>query len=125
MLRGLVSIELGGGDRKSKTLPFYRVGLGLDAIQPQEDQAGAQSRPLVAIQKRMIPAEVEEIGGGHLRQIGKRRITADGDLRRRHGRLQQRRLAQAMRADVARKQAAAQGLVTGLADSFSEALRSF
>jgi len=37
LLRGLVSIELGGGDRKSQALPFHRIRLRFDAIEAKEN----------------------------------------------------------------------------------------
>ena len=46
----------------------------------------------------MIPAEIEKVGGGHFRQVRERGIAADGDLGRRHGGFQERRLTESLRA---------------------------
>ena len=60
----------------------------------QKHEAGCQSDAFVAIDKRMIAAEVEEIGGSNLDEIGNHRNSHQGRLRSGDGGFQQLTRAQ-------------------------------
>ena len=92
--RRLLAVEPGSGNVEDQRLPVFVVLCGLDTVKPQEDDRGGHRRALVAVDERVVPAEIEEIRGGDLSQVGKRRLAAEGRLRRGDGRFQQTAVAQ-------------------------------
>src|SRR5256885_4095192 len=68
--RGLPAVELRSGHVEYERFPGFAIGRRLDAVQPQEDDRGSHGSALVAVVEGMIPAQVEQIGGGDLRDIG-------------------------------------------------------
>jgi hypothetical protein len=65
------------------------VGLRLNPIQAEEDDAGAQSRALISVNKRMVAAKEEKIGSRHLDQVGVNGLASEAGLGGRHRRLEQ------------------------------------
>jgi hypothetical protein len=94
----LLPVEAASGYRQDKLLPKSSIGPGLNTVQPEKNDAGTECRPLVAIDKGVIPAEVIQIRGGNLSRIPVRRFSSKACPGGRHGRFQQGTLSHTVRS---------------------------
>jgi hypothetical protein len=62
-------VDLTLGDTEHQLLKILFLGVQFNIVQTQEDECGHSAGALVAINKRMIPHDVEQIGCGHFEQI--------------------------------------------------------
>ena len=72
----LMPVEAPVGDLDRQRVPRAAVSGRRSAIQPQEHDAGAEGRSLVAIEERVIPADVEQVGGRDFDDVFEDRFTA-------------------------------------------------
>src|SRR2546427_11766391 len=101
--RGLLAVELRRGNVEHELFPGIAIRRRLDAVQPQEDDRGSHRSALVAVVEGMIPAQVEQIGGGDLHDIGVRRLAAETVLRSAYCRRQQSLVAHASQRSEERR----------------------
>src|SRR5207302_9040779 len=95
---GLFAVEPRRGHVEHERLPGFAIRRRLDAVQPQEDDRGSHRSALVAVVESMIPAQVEQIGGGDLHDIRVRRLAAEAGLRSAYRRREQSLVAHASQA---------------------------
>ena len=67
-LSDLVFARLPFRHRNSQLIQRTFRSVGLHTIELQEDEGGDDSGPLVAINERVVPDDVERIGSGHIKQ---------------------------------------------------------
>src|SRR4029077_11408899 len=91
---GLISFDFAGGDSERQFLPLGAVAFRLDSIQPEENDACAKRRALVAVNDGVVAANVEEIRGGYFGQFFAWGSAGEGRLRCCHGGLDQGDLPQ-------------------------------
>jgi len=96
-LGGPVPIEERGSHVEHKLFPFFAVGDRFHAVETQKNYGRGHGRALVAIHERVIPAEIKQVRTSDLRQIGERRLAAQGGLRRRGGGMKQSLVSDAAR----------------------------
>lgn len=96
--RRVVPVEAPIGDLDGQRLPLAAVGGRCLAIQSQEHDASAERGSLVAIEKRMIPADVAQIGCRHFDHVSEHRLATEGRLWSRDRRFQQRAIAHAVQS---------------------------
>ena len=75
-----MSVEAPVGDLERQPLPRGTISGWRSVIQLQEHEAGAKGCSFVAIEERMIPAEVEQVGGRDVNDVCEDRFTAKGRL---------------------------------------------
>lgn len=90
----LLPIDARSGDVHDQGVPGVAVSCRVDVIETQEDKGSRQRDALVAIQKRVVATQVEQIRGRHLGQRLEWRTTKGCRLGRGHGRLEQTAVAQ-------------------------------
>jgi hypothetical protein len=57
----LLPVEVSRSYSQNKVLPFRSIGLRFDPEQAKKNDTRAECRPLVAVNERMIPAEIIQI----------------------------------------------------------------
>jgi hypothetical protein len=67
---------------------FLRIGFQPKTVQPEECDRHRQPGALVPVHERVVPRQVEEIGGRHLGKAAVEVLAAEGCPRRRQGRLE-------------------------------------
>ena len=67
---GYLAVDGTCRDRQRQLLPYRPVGLRLVSMVSEKDKARAPRRPLVAIDERMVPAQVKQIRGRHFGKTG-------------------------------------------------------
>ena len=75
-----MSVEAPVGDLERQPLPRGTIRGRRSVIQLQEHEAGAECRSFVAIEERVIPAEVEQVGSRDVDDVREDRFTAKGCL---------------------------------------------
>src|SRR4029079_11879441 len=69
------------------------VRFELETVQTKEHECRHEAGALVPVDERMVPDEVVEVGGGHLREAGVQVAAAESGLRQGGRRLAERRHA--------------------------------
>lgn len=93
----------------------HQIGVGVlagrqvEAVEGKKDVSGDRSDSFVAVDKRVILDEMEQIGRRHFAQAGVSVLSPKPDGRHRGGRLKQRPISYAFAAAVARKLVAMNG----------------
>ena len=100
---GRVPVDVARGDGEREVLPLMSITGWLNPVQSQKYKARTERSPLVAVDERVIPAEIEQIGGCHLDEVHKERLAAETRLGSGHCRLEQRDIPDAVQSAEARK----------------------
>ena len=103
LCRGRVPVDVARGDGEREVLPLLSIMGWLNPVQSQKYQARTERSPLVSVDERVIPAEVEQIGGCHLNAVHEERLAAETRLWSGPGRLEQRDIPYAVQSAEARK----------------------
>jgi len=85
----LLPVEAARGYRQNEFLPFWTVGPGLNPVQPEKYDAGAERRPLIAIDEGAISTQIIQIRCRDFGQISIWRFASKTCLRGCNSRLEQ------------------------------------
>src|SRR5437899_8224543 len=67
--------------RNEPTVKRRPVGPRLDPVEPEKDDARAERGAFVAVNERMVPAQIKQVSRRHLREVGVRLLAAKARLR--------------------------------------------
>ena len=86
--RSLLTVQNTGGHAEGQGFPVVTVGGGRVSIELQEDEAGTEGRALVSIDKGMVVAKIEEVGGCYIDRIAIGGSASETRLRGRYRRFE-------------------------------------